>query len=59
MIMKKKRCLIFGSNGFIAKNFANNKQINKNFDILVELQNERNMTVLGILSDEESNRIKK
>lgn len=34
MIMKKKRCLIFGSNGFIAKNFANNKQINKNFDIL-------------------------
>jgi len=34
-------------------------KINKNFDILIELQNERNLSVLGILSNEESNRIRK
>ena len=32
--MKKKRCLIFGSNGFIAKNFSEKKNINNKFQII-------------------------
>ncbi len=42
--MKKKRCLIFGSNGFIAKNFASNNQINKNFNILKFNKKKLNLT---------------
>ena len=32
--MKKRRCLIFGSNGFIAQSFSNNYDIKKRFNIL-------------------------
>ena len=32
--MKKKRCLIFGSNGFIARSFTDYHKIRKKFDIL-------------------------
>ncbi len=32
--MKKKRCLIFGSNGFIAKSFSSSEEIKKEFKII-------------------------
>ena len=32
--MKKKRCLIFGANGFIARSFANNLKIKDRFNII-------------------------
>jgi hypothetical protein len=34
-------------------------KINKNYDILIELQNERNLSIIGKLNPEESNRIRK
>ena len=32
--MKKKRCLIFGANGFIANNFSKNRKIRSNFKVI-------------------------
>ena len=41
--MNKKRCLIFGANGFIASNFSKNIKIRKNFTIINFPKNKLNL----------------
>ena len=41
--MKKKRCLIFGANGFIASNFSKTVKLEKNFTIINFPKNKLNL----------------